>query len=180
MPQGALLSFFNTQYCMVELMVGTGGCRMNVIPACSATVPRPGPRPASGARRGHPACRDCGHGQERTRGRFRDYYQSRLGLGQEGDSQGDIAMPDVTSDLITDLFQMDIEAAAGLSSVTIQDPSPFARSASVIWIGTDGFKDQVTTGVDGLTMSGTMGSGSHAAGRVVREEEIDEEIVDYE
>ena len=62
-------------------------------------------------------------------------------------------MPDVTSDLIADLFWMDVEAAAGPSSVMIQDPSPSVGSASVIGIGTDGFMDQVTAGVDGLTMS---------------------------
>ena len=179
MPQGALSSFFDAQYRMVELMVRTGSCRMNVIPTCSATVPRPGPRPARRARRGHSTCRDRGPRQERSRGRFRDYYQSRSGLGQEEDSQGNITMLDVTSGLIADLFQMDVEAAAGLSSATIRDPSPSVRSTSVIGIGTDRFTDQVTAGVDSLTMSGTVGSGSHATGRVVCEEEIDEEIVDY-
>ena len=89
-------------------------------------------------------------------------------------------MPDVTSDLIADLFWMDVEVAAGLSSVTIRDPSPSVRSASVIGIGTDGFTDQVTAGVDSLTMNGAVGLGSHAVGREVRGEEIDEEIVDYE
>ena len=50
----------------------------------------------------------------------------------------------------------------------------------MIGIGTDGFTDQVTAGVDGLTMSGAVGSGGHAAGKIVREEEIEEEMVDYE
>ena len=180
MPQEALSSFFDAQYRMVELMVRTGSCRMNMIPARSATVLRPGPRPVRRVRRGHPARRDHGRRRERTRGRFRDYYQSRSGLGQEEDSQGDIAMPDVTTDLIADLFWMDIEAAAGLSSVTFQDLSPSVGSASVIGIGTDGFTDQVTAGVNSLTMSGAVGSGGHAAGRVVCGEENDEEIVDYE
>ena len=96
------------------------------------------------------------------------------------DSQVNIAMPDVTSDLITDLFWMDVEAAAGPSSVMIRDPSPSVGSTLVIGVVTDRFTEQVTTAVNGLTMGGSMGSGSCAVGRIVRKEEIEEEMVDYE
>ena len=95
------------------------------------------------------------------------------------DSQVNVAMPDVTSDLIADLFQMDVEAAAGPSSVTIRDTSPSVGSASVIRVGADGFTEQVTAAVDSLKMGGSVRSGSHAVGRILREEEIEEEMVDY-
>ena len=96
------------------------------------------------------------------------------------DSQVDVEMPDIMSDLIADLFRMDIEAAACLSSVTIRDTSPSVGSTSVIRVGTDRFTEQVTTAVDSLTMGGSVGSESRAVGRIVREEEIKEEMVDYE
>ena len=95
------------------------------------------------------------------------------------DSQVDVAMPDVTSDLLADLFRMDVEAAAGPSSVTIKDTSPSVGSTSVIGVGADRFTEQVTTAVDSLTMGGSVGSGSCAVGRIVRKEEIEEEMVDY-
>ena len=50
----------------------------------------------------------------------------------------------------------------------------------MIGVGTDGFTEQVTMAVDSLMMGGSMGSGSRAVGRIVREEEIKEEMVDYE
>ena len=65
-------------------------------------------------------------------------------------------------------------------ALTIRDPSPSVGSTLVIGVGTDRFTEQVTTAVDSLTMGGSVGSGSRAVGRIVREEEIEEEMVDYE
>ena len=62
MPQGALSSFFDAQYRMVELMVGASGCRMGVAPTCFAPAPMPGPRPARRPRRNHRNCSDCSRG----------------------------------------------------------------------------------------------------------------------
>ena len=53
-------------------------------------------------------------------------------------------------------------------------------STSVIGVGTDGFTEQVTAAVDSLTMGSSVGSGSRVVGRIVCEEEIEEEMVDYE
>ena len=96
------------------------------------------------------------------------------------DSQVDVAMPDVTSDVITDLFRMDVEVAADLSSVTIRDPFPSVGSTSVIGVSTGRFMEQVTAAVDSLMMGGSMGSESCAVGWIVCEEETKEEMVDYE
>ena len=76
MPQGALSSFFDTQYRMVELMVGAGGHRMGVAPTHFAPAPMPGPRPAKRPRRNHRNRSDRGRGRGRVRGGFRGYQLS--------------------------------------------------------------------------------------------------------
>ena len=80
--------------------------------------------------------------------------------------------------IFDNLFQANTGVVAGPSSIDISTPGPSIGSSLVIDIGSaKNFTEQLTSGVDGLTMEGSVDADN--SGLVSKDGDGDE-VVDYE
>jgi hypothetical protein len=92
--------------------------------------------------------------------------------------QDDVSMTDAAS-IFGNLFTLGTEGVAGPNSINASTPMNPIESTSAIVVNSVGITEQLTAGVDGLTMNGSDESGS--GGNKEENQEIsDGEIVDYE